>query len=95
MTRLSFLSHPEGVAFASPLRHIDGVTDLSELGKLEIRGDVSSLAVAAGEELVRISPDRALLVMEGPTAAARERLAGAGLPRLRHDERSGRARGRG
>jgi hypothetical protein len=76
VTRLAFLSHPEGVPFASPLRHVEGVTDVSELGKLEIRGDVSSLVPAAGEELVRISPDRALLVMDGSTAAALERLAG-------------------
>jgi hypothetical protein len=78
VTRLAFLSHPEGVPFASPLRHVAGVTDRSELGKLEIRGDVSSLAPASGEELVRISPDRALLVLQGSTAAARERLAGQG-----------------
>jgi hypothetical protein len=78
VTRLAFLSHPDGVPFASPLRHVGGVTDLSELGKLEIRGDVSSLSPAAAEELIPISPDRALLVMDGSTAAARERLAGQG-----------------
>jgi hypothetical protein len=77
--RLSFLSHPDGVPFASPLRHVDGVTDLSELGKLEIRGDVSRLDIAAGEELVRIAPNRALLVMDGSTAAASDRLAAQGL----------------
>jgi hypothetical protein len=59
-----FLSHPDGVEFASPLRHVDGIDDVSHLGKLEIRGDVSSLALANGEELIRISPQRALLVSE-------------------------------
>ena len=39
---------------------------------------VAAIDPAAGEELVRISPDRALLVIEGSTAAARERLAGQG-----------------
>jgi hypothetical protein len=78
VTRLSFLSHPDGIEFGSPLRHADGVTDLSHLGKLEVRGDVSVLEAEAGEELVRISPRRALLVLERSTAPARERLAGQG-----------------
>jgi hypothetical protein len=79
VTGLSFLSHPDGVPFASPLRHVDGVTDLSHLGKLEIRGDISGLDIAAGEELVRISPNRALLVMDGSPAVASERLVGQGF----------------
>jgi hypothetical protein len=43
---------------------VDGIDDVSHLGKLEIRGDVSALALADGEELIRISPQRALLVSE-------------------------------
>jgi hypothetical protein len=56
------MSHPEAVPFASPLRHVDGVDDVSHLRKWEIRGDSSSLQPGEGEELIRISPDRALLV---------------------------------
>jgi hypothetical protein len=59
---VKFLSHPEGVPFASPLRHVDGIDDVSHLGKWEIRGDSSSLKPGDGEELIRISADRALLV---------------------------------
>ena len=55
---MRFLSHPEGVAFASPLRHVDGIDDVSHLGKWEVRGDSSSL----DGEVIRISPDRALVV---------------------------------
>jgi hypothetical protein len=78
VSRLAFLSHPDEVGFASPLRHVagDAFTDVSALGKLELRGDTSGLELAAGEELIRISPDRALLVTDGSTAAACERLAG-------------------
>ena len=59
---MRFMSHPENVEFASPLRHVDGIDDVSHLGKWEIRGDTSSLRPAEGDELIRISPDRALLV---------------------------------
>jgi hypothetical protein len=59
-----FLAHPDDVPFASPLRHVDGdtVTDVSQLRKWEIRGDSSSFQPADGAELIRISPDRALVV---------------------------------
>ena len=58
------MSHPDGVPFASPLRHVEGsaVTDVSELRKWEIRGDSSSYNAGDGSELIRISPDRALVV---------------------------------
>jgi len=66
-----FLSHPEGVEFASPLRHVDGIDDVSHLRKWEIRGDTSSLRLGDGDELIRISPDRALLVGERRPDGAR------------------------
>ena len=55
---MRFLSHPEGVEFASPLRHVDGIDDVSHLGKWEIRGDAHGL----DGEVIRISLDRALVV---------------------------------
>lgn len=83
MSLLAFLCADEvadGVGLVSPLRHVAATsfTDVSGLGKLEVRGDVAALEPAAGEELLPISPGRALLVVEGSTAAARERLATAG-----------------
>ena len=30
---MRFMSHPENVEFASPLRHVDGIDDVSHLGK--------------------------------------------------------------
>jgi hypothetical protein len=80
VTRLDFLSAPAEVPFASPLRRAagDGFTDVSALGKLEIRGDTSGLEPSAGEELIRISTDRALLVMDGAPGAAAERLGAQG-----------------
>ena len=84
MSRLAFLS-PDGCApevpFASPLAHAQtggAVTDRSALGKLEVRGAVDALAPADGEELLPLGPGRALLVREGGTREARERLAAAG-----------------
>jgi len=80
VSRLSFLSPDEadaGVALVSPLRHAvsEGLTDVSALGKLEIRGENAALEPEPGEELIRISDDRALLVTDASTRAARERLA--------------------
>jgi len=83
---LAFLS-PDLVAaeasLVSPLaRALSGagpVRDVSELGKLELRGDLTAVAVEPGEELIRIAPGRALLVTEGSPAAARTRLRAAGL----------------
>jgi hypothetical protein len=86
MTRLSFLS-PDGagpdVALVSPLRHAlagaGPVRDVSSLGKLELRGDVGAVEAGPGEELLPITSRRALLVVEGSTAAAHERLAARGF----------------
>ncbi len=80
MSRLRFLSPDEcapGVALASPLS-APALTDVSGLGKLEVRGDVAGIEAAASEELLPLGPDRALLVCDGPTGAARERLTAAG-----------------
>jgi hypothetical protein len=74
---LSFLSPDEcapEVALVSPLRHVttDAVTDVSQLGKLEVRGGVPDGAIP-------IAPDRALLVFDGDVREARERLAADGF----------------
>jgi len=84
VSRLSFLSPDEcdtDVALVSPLSRADlgqAVTDVSGLGKLEVRGDVDSLAPADGEQVLPLGPRRALVVTDGPTGQARERLAEAG-----------------
>jgi hypothetical protein len=68
VTRLAFLS-PSSAACVSPLARVvgAGVTDVSHLGKLELRGDLEAVEPAAGEELLRYAPSRALLVTEGPS----------------------------
>ena len=81
MTRLGFLSPGHaapGVPLCSPLRHAlgPGVVDLSHLGKLELRGEVGTIEAGPGEELLRLSPTRALLITEGSPAAAGERASG-------------------
>jgi hypothetical protein len=83
VSRLAFLSPDESAADVprvSPLRDVPAgaFTDCSALGKLEVRGDVSRIEPLAGEELIPIEPQRALLVVDGPTGPARERLAAAG-----------------
>jgi hypothetical protein len=82
MSALDFMS-PDGAApsvrLVSPLARGAGVRDVSSLGKLEVRGDLTGIAPAPGEELIRITPGRALLVVDGPTSEARERLRAAGL----------------
>jgi hypothetical protein len=84
VSALDFLS-PDGcdpdVALVSPLQRIDGadvVTDVSALGKLEVRGDIGALEVVSGEHLVPLGPARALLVVHGSPAAARVRLRASG-----------------
>lgn len=77
MSSLAFLSpgncDPE--TLASPLaRALDGVdpsdvTDLSLEGKVELRGDLGLVEPLAGEELVRLSPRRGLLLTEDPLGA--------------------------
>ena len=70
MSRLGFLSPDECAS--------EVAIDRSGLGKLELRGDVSSLEPAEGEVLLPLGPGRALLLTGRPTAAARERLAASG-----------------
>ena len=75
MSRLAFLSPDEAdVAGVSPLRHVPGAafTDVSQLGKLEVRGDVELL------EAIPLGPGRALLVLEGDVRGERDRLVGLG-----------------
>ena len=84
MTRLAFLSPDNaapGVALVSPLQHAlgEGVADVSHLGKLELRGPRDAVEPGPGEELLPLSPTRALLVTDGSPARARERLHGDGL----------------
>jgi hypothetical protein len=84
VTRLAFLSPDNaapGVALVSPLQHAlgEGVADVSHLGKLELRGPRDAVEPGPGEELLPLSPTRALLVTDGSPARARERLHGDGL----------------
>ncbi len=69
------------VAIVSPIRHTlgNGITDVSHLGKLELHGPLDGVEAEPGEELLRLAPRRALLVTEGPPAAAGERLRAAGV----------------
>ncbi len=78
MSRLAFLSPDESAADVprvSPLRHAPaGVfTDVSALGKLEVRGDVSGLDGA-----IPIGRGRALLVLDGDVRETRDRLSAEG-----------------
>ncbi len=60
---------------ARALAGANGITDLSLLGKLELRGPTGGLEVDA--DLIRITPGRALLVCPPErTAALRDSLAG-------------------
>jgi hypothetical protein len=87
MSTLEFLSPsrcaPE--ALASPLaRALVGVDtavvrDLSLDGKVEIRGDLDLVALLEGDELVRLTPRRGLLLVRGDPAEAVEGLRAAGL----------------
>jgi hypothetical protein len=87
VSTLAFLSPSscEPGTLASPLaRALDGaeraaVRDLSLDGKVELRGDLSLVRPDAGEELVRLSPHRGLLLTGGDPAAAIERLRAAGV----------------
>lgn len=76
MTRLAFLSPDESVLpGVSPLREVesDAFTDVSALGKLEVRGDVGGLDGA-----IPLAPGRALVVVEGDTRPSRDRLTEEG-----------------
>ena len=84
MTRLGFLSPDEcspGVTLASPLADVDlggAVTELPQLRKLEIRGNIQAFEPAADETLLPLGPSRALVVTESPALAVRDRITGAG-----------------
>ena len=72
MTRLAFLSpHEADVEPVSPLRHVESsaFTDVSALGKLEVRANVDGIAIA---------PGRTLVVVDGDVRAERDRLTAAG-----------------
>ena len=76
MTELAFLSPALAAAgYRSPLERAlasSGLRDLSALGKLEVRGDVASLAAG---EVVPITPHRALVLCRPEeTVALAERL---------------------
>jgi hypothetical protein len=81
VTQLRFLSPArcEPEVLASPLRRaldgIEAVEDLSLQGVVEVRGDLAS---DEDGELVRLSPRRAILLTDDPTAAV-ERLRGEGV----------------
>lgn len=71
-------------ALVSPLaRALAGapeeLRDLSLDGKVEIRGDLNVVVAGAGEELVRLSPRRGLLFVDGDPLDAIERLRASGL----------------
>jgi hypothetical protein len=75
VSRLAFLSPDEAdVTGVSPLRHVSGTafTDVSHLGKLEVRGDVETL------DAIPIGPRRALVVLEGDVRVERDRLVDEG-----------------
>ena len=84
MSALDFLSPgrcaPE--TLASPLARALGaapesVRDLSADGKVELRGDLALVEVEEGEELVRLTPRRGLLLTDDPLdAVARARESG-------------------
>ena len=84
---LDFLSptrcDPE--ALTSPLvRAVPGnatnrVRDLSLDGKVEVRGEVDRLRPQPGEEFIRLSPRRGLLLVEGDAYPVVERLRDEGL----------------
>ncbi len=47
----------------------EGVRDLSDDGKVELRGDLALYEVAEGEELVTLTPRRGLLLTDDPLGA--------------------------
>jgi hypothetical protein len=74
VTRLAFLSaHEADVAPVSPLAHVRSTafTDVSGLGKLEVRGGVPEGAIPIGI-------DRGLVLVDGDPRAERDRLTAEG-----------------
>jgi hypothetical protein len=86
VSSLAFLSpsHCEPDVLSSPLRRaLDGVDpsvvrDLSPAGKVELRGEVDLVDTRGGDELVRFSPRRGLLLTDDPMQAV-ERLREQGV----------------
>jgi sarcosine oxidase gamma subunit len=75
VSRLDFLSpHEADVAPVSPLRHVlsGAFTDVSQLGKLEVRGAVERL------DALPLGPGRGLVVLEGDVREERDRLLAQG-----------------
>ena len=72
-------------ALASPLaRALSGISDgkvgdLSLQGKVEVRGAVAELQARPGEELIRFSPRRALLLLDADAVPVVERLRDDGF----------------
>jgi hypothetical protein len=87
MSELAFLSPSlcEEGTVSSPLTRAlagvdpDVVRDLSLRGKVEIRGDLDLVEPEEGEELVRLSPRRGLLLVDGDPVAAADRLRSLAL----------------
>jgi len=74
VSRLAFLSpHEADSAPASPVAHVPATafTDVSALGKLEVRGGIPAGAIPVGL-------DRGLLVIDGDVRAERDRLTQEG-----------------
>ena len=76
MSTLDFLSpgRCEPETLASPLARAlagapESLRDLSADGKVELRGDLTLLALEEGEELVRLTPHRGLLLTDDPLGA--------------------------
>ena len=84
MSGLEFLSpglaRPESgfePIWRSPLEHAlrdapPHIRDLSKLGKLDVRGKIDGVEPADGVELIRITPDRALLLCDPAEVAGHE-----------------------
>jgi hypothetical protein len=84
MSRLAFLSPANadaGVAVVSPLRHAlgPGIDDVSQLGKVELRGPLERVQPGAGEQLLELRSGLGLLVVDGSPAAPLARLEGSGV----------------
>jgi hypothetical protein len=83
VTRLAFLSPSSAAdgAAVSPLRHAlgAGVDDVSDLGKVELRGPLERVIPAANEELLQLRPGLGLLVVDGSPEAALRRGEGGGV----------------
>lgn len=88
MSTLAFMS-PELCAahvLASPLARALaaadpalGLEDLSATGVVELRDDVAAFTPEPGDELLQLTPGRAIVLRQGPVAGTVERARAAGL----------------